>query len=89
MVITTKVNATNYLSPEEAQSLENSLDNLLESYRLNNNSLNLEWITPILGTPPTIPNSPDLDAMLDAWEDRAEYGRKVEFIERVLKELAG
>ena len=89
MVITTKVNATNYLSPEEVQSLDNSLDNLLESYRLNGNVLKLDWITPILGNPPIIPNSPDLDARMDAWEDRAEYGRKVEFIERVLKELAG
>ena len=85
MFTATEVSTTNPLSPEEVQILDNSLDHLLENYRLNHNVLKLEWITPILGNPPIIPDSPDSDTRMDAWEARAEYGRKAEFIEDLLK----
>lgn len=72
------------LTPSEFQSFENSLSNLIEEYR-DNGTLKLTSIIPILGNPPTIPQSLGMDAMLEAYEERAEYGKKTKAIEDFFK----
>ena len=40
--------------------------------------VNYTTISNVFGPAPRIPDSPDMDAMLDAWEDQAEYAAKVQ-----------
>ena len=86
MNMTTKVPATDILSPEEAQKLETLMDELLIKFQQNGCVLRMEWIIPILGNIPIIPLSPDMDARLDACDALAEYGQRTKFIEDFLME---
>lgn len=67
------------LTPDEFHSFENSLCSLIQEYR-NNGSLNLTTLIPILGKAPNIPQSPDMDTMLEAYEEMAEYSKKSQAI---------
>ncbi len=88
MITTSKVPTNDILSPEEVRKLDDSLDELLKNYQSNNYILKLEWIIPILGGPPVIPSSPDMDARMDAFDELVEYDKKKDFIENFLiKEL--
>lgn len=76
-------NLCNILTSTEFEAFNTSLDTLLEEYKKSSN-LTVELLVPILGNPPRIPQSPDMDAMLEAYEARAEYGRKFNSIEEYL-----
>lgn len=73
----------NSLTPTEVKLFEENLATLKEDYK-QNNMLPLSSLFPILGRPPIIPNSTDVDAMLDGYNARAEYGHKVKQIEQAL-----
>lgn len=74
---------SNILTSTEFEAFTTSLDSLLEEYH-KTSKLTIELLVPILGNPPRIPQSPDMDAMLEAYEERAEYGRKANSIEEYL-----
>lgn len=73
----------NILTSTEFEAFITSLDSLLQEYK-KASTLSIEFLKPILGNPPRIPQSPDMDAMLDAYEDRAKYGKKANSIEEYL-----
>lgn len=73
----------NILTPTEVKLFEENYNNLREDYK-KSKRLSVSSLLPILGRPPIIPDSPDMDAMLDAYDARAEYGRKAMQIEQVL-----
>lgn len=79
-----KKSITKTLTPKETRLLEENLDSLVSEYK--DKGLVLESFIPIIGNPPRIPDSPDMDARLEAYEARAEYGRKLEEIEKLLLE---
>jgi len=78
---------TEELSAPIAQKLYDNRDDLAAEYR-EKGTLTLDSIIKVLGNPPRIPNSPDTDAMLEAWEEKAEYGRLTEIIETKIKDYA-
>lgn len=73
----------NILTSTEFEAFNTSLPSLLKEYK-KASTLNIELLKPILGNPPGIPHSPDMDAMLEAYEDRAKYGKKANSIENYL-----
>lgn len=84
MTESTKVLASQFLAPKEFEAFESSFDSLIEEYR-NSGTLKLDSLVPILGKPPIIPQSPDTDAMLEAYDEKAIYGHKIKEIESLLK----
>lgn len=76
---------SNLLTPTEVQLFEENFDQLLEDFKSNHNSLSLESLIPILGRPPVLSDSSDNDTRDLAYEERAEYGRKCQQIEELLK----
>lgn len=77
----------NELSTPVAKKLYDLRDDLAKDFT-KNNSLTLESIIKVIGKPPVIPSSPDMDTMLEGWESRAEYGRQANIIEQLIKEYA-
>ena len=77
---------TKTLTSKERRLLEENLDSLVSKYK--DKGLLLESIIPIIGNPPRIPDSPDMDARMEAYEARAEYGSKAQEIEKILSEKA-
>lgn len=75
------------LSSPALQSFINNINDFTKEYR-EKGSLTLESIIKVLGNPPRIPNSPDTDAMLEAWEERAEYGRLAQIVEAEVERLS-
>lgn len=73
------------ISAPITEKVRSILDELCEEFN-QKNALSIESLTKILGRPPVIPDSPDTDAMLDAYTARAEYGRKAKFIEDFIRE---
>lgn len=70
---------------EELEESENiafnkRLKELVLHYSRNGNTLKLEYLIPILGNYPVIPDSPDTDARLEAFEDRVTYTKKANAI---------
>lgn len=59
---------------------------LLNEYR-EKGTLTLSSLVTVLGNPPIVPNTHDMDAMLEAWDEKAEYGRLSQLIEALLKNL--
>ncbi len=41
----------------------------------------------ILGEPPVIPDSPDMDARLEAYEEYAEYSRQYQILEEKINQM--
>lgn len=80
-------NLRNILTSTEFEAFNTSLDTLLKEYRKSSN-LAVELLVPILGNPPRIPQSPDMDAMLEAYEALAEYGHKANSIETYLIKMS-
>lgn len=76
-------NLSTILNPTEFKAFTLSSESLIEEYR-KSSKLTLESLVPILGNPPKIPQSSDMDAMLEAYEDRALYGKKALSIEQYL-----
>lgn len=73
------------ISAPVTEKVRSILDELCEEYK-EKNTLSIKSLSKILGNPPAIPESPDTDAMLDAYNARAEYGRKAIFLEQFIKE---
>ena len=73
------------ISAPVTKKVRSILDELCEDIK-QDNTLSIESLSKILGRPPVIPDSPDTDAMLDAYDAKAEYGRKAEFIEDFVRE---
>ncbi len=73
----------NILTSTEFEAFNSSLATLFEEYK-KASTLTIELLKPILGNPPRIPQSPDMDAMLEAYEERANYGKKANSIEEYL-----
>lgn len=53
-----------------------------------NGKLTFSTIEKIIGKPPVIPNSPDMDARMDAWNETAQYSDRVLDIESKLRTYA-
>lgn len=78
-----KTLSTKNLSPEQTLLLEEKLDDLLIEYK--EKGLVLESLIPIIGRPPVIPDSPETDTGLGAYEAKIEYVKKLKEIEQILK----
>lgn len=77
------------LTPAQLKSLHEHLEELITQYR-DKGSFELSALIPIIGDPPIIPQSLDTDAMLEAWNDSAKYGRKITYIYQYLtSEISG
>lgn len=72
----------NILTPTEEELLEENFYQLVEDYK-QNGSLTLSSFTPILGRPPILNYSHDMDAMLETMDARAEYAEKMQKIEQI------
>lgn len=72
------------LTKEELSSLFSLGESLSEEYK-ENGSLSLDSIVPILGKCPIIPLTHDMDAMLEAADEKARYGDKVKAIENFVE----
>ena len=68
----TSIVENNFSAPMKNSLMEN-WENLIEEYR-EKGKLSLSSIIPIIGTPPIISTSSDTDAMLEAYEEKAQYG---------------
>ena len=44
-------------------------------------------ISQVFGPAPAIPDSPDTDARLEAWEDQVEYSTKIQRAEDYIKDI--
>lgn len=71
------------LTPTQLTSLYVHSEELISQYK-SKGSFELSTLIPIIGIPPIIPQSPDMDAMLETWNVQAEYGKKVAYIEQYL-----
>lgn len=78
----TTIAERNILTPEETELLEENFYLLVEDYK-QNGSLTLSSFVPILGRPPILTHTHDMDAMLEAMDARAEYGNKMQKIEQI------
>ena len=74
----------NILTPTEVALFEVNYEPLSAEYK-DKGTISLESVIPILGNPPVIPDTHDLDSICMAYEERAEYGRKLKEIESLLK----
>lgn len=70
----------NSLTPAEVKLFEKNFPNLKEEYK-QTGKISLASLFPIIGRPPIIPQSHDMDTMLEAMDNRAIYGNKVAQIE--------
>lgn len=68
------------LDENENIAFNKRLKELVLQYSRNNNTLKLDYLIPILGNCPVIPDSPDTDARLEAFEDRVTYTKKANAI---------
>lgn len=68
------------LTKEELSLLFSLGESPFEEYN-GKGSLSLDTIVPILGKCPIIPHTHDIDAMLEAADEKARYGNKVKAIE--------
>ena len=73
------------ISAPVTEHIQNIVDKLCEEYQ-KNSTLSLDSLSKLLGKPPIIPQSPDTDAMLDAYTARADYGSKCIAIEKFVEE---
>ena len=80
---TTMQAAKSILTPKQLQAFDESFDSLLNELRTTG-KIDLSSFTNIVGRPPIIPQSPDTDAMLEAWEDRATYSKKIMQLENLI-----
>lgn len=60
---------------------------LVDEYRLNG-MISKDSTKKILGTPPVIPSSPDMDARLEGMEARSEYFENIRIIEKLIRDYA-
>lgn len=70
----------NILTPTEVKLFEEHFPNLRQEYK-QTGKISLDSLIPIIGRPPIIPQSHDMDAMLEAMDARALYGVKAAQIE--------
>ncbi len=75
---------SNILTPEEVQLLEKNLEHLSAEYH-EFGTLSLDSLALIIGRPPIIPDTHDLDSKDIAWEETALYGKKVCKIEELVR----
>ena len=72
------------LTPEEGCLFDEYLPYLCHKYE-EEETLPLECVIPILGNPPVISHTHDMDAMLEAADDKAKYAEQVKGIENFLR----
>lgn len=70
----------NMLTPVEVELLKENFSTLEKEYQ-QTGTISLDSLFPILGRPPIIPQSSDMDARLEAMDARALYGNKAAQIE--------
>jgi len=70
----------NMLTPAEVELLEENFSTLEEEYR-QTGTISIASLSSIIGCPPIIPKSHDMDTMLEAMDARALYGNKAAQIE--------
>lgn len=68
----TTIVENNFSAPIKERLVSN-WENLLTEYR-EKGTLSLDSVISIIGKPPVIPMSPDTDALLEAYNERAQYG---------------
>lgn len=80
--------ANGTLPDEIAARLEENIAALTTEYLLEGR-LSIKSIEPIIGyKQPIIPDSPDMDAMMDAWEEKAAYANLVIIIDNTVRSRA-
>lgn len=80
---TTKAEAKKILTPKQLKAFEETFDELTNELQ-HTGTISLDSFIKIIGRPPVIPQSPDTDAMLEAWEERAVYSRKIIQLENLI-----
>lgn len=73
------------LDENENIAFNKRLKELVLQYSRNNNTLKLDYLIPILGNYPVIPDSPDIDTQLEVFNARKLYGKKVKAIMNFLE----
>ena len=82
----TTIVENNFSAPMK-KSLMANWKNLVEEYR-EKGTLSLSSITEIIGKPPVIPMSPDTDAMLEAYNEKAQYGHMCFVLDSIISIFA-
>lgn len=82
----TSIVENNFSAPMKNSLMEN-WENLIEEYR-EKGKLSLSSIIPIIGTPPIISTSSDTDAMLEAYEGKAQYGHMCIVLDSIISIFA-
>ena len=80
--------ATQVYTNPIASKFFNLLDSASDEFK-ENGKLTFSTIEKILGKPPVIPDSPYMDARLEAYEDLTQYSTKVLDIESKIRTYAG
>ena len=62
------------------------INSLIEEY-VRKGNLTYPTIAQVFGPMPKIPDSPDNDARLEAWEEQVEYSNKVNRVEEYIKSI--
>ena len=90
MTVTTLISSTSatqvYKNPIAVRFFEN-LDAAAQEFS-ENGKLSFPIIEKILGKPPVIPNSPDMDARLEAYEELTQYSTQILNVESKLRTYA-
>lgn len=63
-----------------------NIDPLIEEF-VKAGNFTYDTITLVFGPAPRIPDSPDMDARLEAWEDQAEYSSRIQRCEARIREI--
>lgn len=79
-----KLLAPKLFTPDEIQAIEASFDSILSEYQ-SNNKMTLNCVTIAFGNPPEVPQSPDMDERMEYWSAIAEYSKKVNNLEALIK----
>ena len=70
---------------DEAQVIESSFDSIVNEYKNNNNKMDYKFVVTILGVPPELPQTTDLDEFQQHFYDVKEYFNKTKNIEALIK----
>ena len=82
----TTIVENNFSAPIKERLVSN-WETLITEYR-DKGSLSLDSIISIIGKPPVIPMSPDTDAMLEAYNEKAQYGHMCFVLDSIISIFA-
>lgn len=77
----------NNFSAPIRERLVSKWEDLVTEYR-DKGSLSLDSVISIIGKPPVIPMSPDTDAMLEAYNEKAQYGHMCFVLDSIISIFA-